>query len=213
MSRVVDLVGKKFGRLRVLTRNGSNISGNAVWLCVCDCGQKTNVPSNNLKSCHTTSCGCLGHELRIKHGYAHRKRRSRVYNTWADMIQRCTNSCVSNYPRYGGRGITVCERWLKFENFLEDMGKPPTDKHQIDRTYNDEGYCKQNCRWVTRNQNQRNTRRNRLLTFFHKTQCMIEWAEETGISASIIWQRLKRGWSTERALTEPMRRRGARCQD
>lgn len=196
MSRVIDLVGEKFGRLRVLTRNGNNISGNAIWLCVCDCGSKINVSSNNLRSNHTSSCGCS----HIKHGYGYRKKRPQIYNTWSDMIQRCTNSHTFNYSRYGGRGITICERWRNFENFLEDMpGWEPG--LQIDREDNDGNYCKSNCRWVTRKQNQRNTRRNRLLTFLNKTQCMAEWAEQTGISSSIIWQRLKRGWSIEKTLT------------
>jgi len=121
------------------------------------------------------------------------------------MLQRCTNPKCPDYHRYGGRGINVCRRWRKFENFLRDMGEPPSDRHQIDRINNDMGYRSSNCRWVTRRTNGRNTRRNRLLTHKGRSQRLAAWAKETGINVGTIHSRLKAGWPVERALTKPGR--------
>jgi hypothetical protein len=131
---------------------------------------------------------------------------SNIYYRWAGIIQRCTNPNNKEYKHYGARGITVCERWLKFENFLKDMGLPPTDKCQIDRIDNDNNYCKENCRWTTPKINSRNRRDNHLVTHNGKTQCIAMWAEEINIKCGTLSMRLKRGWTTERALTVPIRK-------
>ena len=123
------------------------------------------------------------------------------------MIQRCTNSQEIAYCNYGAQGITVCKRWMKFENFLKDMGKRPTQKHTIDRIDNDQGYCKSNCRWATKQEQARNTKRNHLLSYGDKTQCLIEWAEELDINYQTLAYRIYSGWSTEKALTTPLRKR------
>jgi len=209
VSVLCDLTGRRFGLLVVVGRRGSNNHRRPVWLCRCSCGYETTVPSNNLKSGHTRSCGCLRRRVaaarRLTHGHTRHGMVSRIYRIWRNMLQRCANPKCPDYHRYGGRGIKVCTRWRKFENFLKDMGEPPPDQ-QIDRIDNDRGYCKSNCRWVTRKANGRNRRSNRLLTFQNRAQCLAAWEAETGIRESTIRRRLRLDWPVERALTEPVGR-------
>ena len=121
------------------------------------------------------------------------------------MIQRCNNPNNKDYQAYGGRGIQVYEQWLTFRNFLEDMGNCPRG-FSLDRIDNNGNYCLENCRWTTRQRQQRNKRNNRTITHKDKTQCVADWSEETGISSKIILWRLNNGWSIEKTLTNPIRR-------
>jgi len=121
------------------------------------------------------------------------------------MVTRCTNP---NYPRfadYGGRGITVCDRWLRFEGFLEDMGERPKGT-TINRKHNNLGYCPENCEWATVKEQANNQRSNRLLTHNGRTQTMAQWAEELGMSYDTLRGRLdKLNWSLEKALATPVK--------
>ncbi len=148
-----DLVGRKFGRLTVGSLAERDGPGNASWNCNCDCGNTVTVRSNQLVTGKTASCGCLRDELRIKHGLC----LSRTYNSWCAMIQRCTNPRAPSYPRYGGRGIKICDRWRdSFESFLADMGERPA-RMTLDRYPNNDGnYEPGNCRWATRADQNRN---------------------------------------------------------
>lgn len=179
----------------------------AHWLCRCDCRKETIVLSYNLKSGHTQSCGCLQKELSAfrstVHGHNRVGKESAEHRTWRSMIQRCINPKNKNYHNYGGRKITVCERWVKFENFLADMGKVPIGL-QLDRSNNDKGYFKENCCWSTPKEQQRNKRNNHLETYGEKTQCVAVWAEEYNISYDTLLHRLRRGWSIEKALMTPI---------
>jgi len=131
---------------------------------------------------------------------------SREYKSWYSMIQRCTNPKNRSYPDYGARGITVCFEWRKFEAFFADMGKKPSLLHSLDRKDNSKGYCKENCRWATKTVQNRNARRNRLLTFRGTTMCVSAWEEHLGFTPETIRQRLdKCHWSIEKALTAPQR--------
>jgi len=121
------------------------------------------------------------------------------------MVERCTNTNNKDYKYYGSRGITVCKRWMKFENFLADMGESSMG-YQIDRIKNNHGYYKENCRWVTSKNNNRNRRDNRLETLNGKTQCIAAWAEEIGINKNTILWRLNHGWSVEKTLMTPTRK-------
>ena len=139
----------------------------------------------------------------IKHGHASRGKLSKEYRTWLNMVQRCTNRKIKEYRHYGGRGITVCERWMIFKNFLEDMGIATSNKHSIDRVDNSKGYEPGNCRWATQQDQMRNMRRNRMITAFGETLPLCAWAEKSGIESAIIRGRIdKYGWSTERAVSE-----------
>lgn len=119
--------------------------------------------------------------------------------------KRCLDSNNQSYPNYGGRGVTVCDRWKdSFEAFLEDMGDRPSEAHTIDRIDNNKGYYKENCRWVDRKTQGRNKRNNCLIEFQGETRCLSEWAELVGLSVATLKTRLKLGWSIERALTIPL---------
>ena len=206
MPKFIDLVGQRFGRLIVIRFDGRDKWRKSYWLCRCDCGKEKIIGGNNLRSGNTKSCGCLAKNNALKHGHTIKGKGTRTYESWHSMIQRCTNPKDKRYKDYGGRGITVCERWLNsFPNFLEDMGDRPKG-HQIDRMNNDKGYHKSNCLWVTPKQNSRNRRSNHLETHNGKTQCITAWSEEVGIPEYVIRQRLKHGWSIERALTTPVKK-------
>lgn len=208
MSKVLSLTGQKFGRLVVIKQAGKNKHGNYQWSCLCDCGKEKIVSGGHLRRGDTKSCGCLSKEKTIerqtKHGHKRKYKRSKTYSVWTSMIQRCNNTNHQHYKNYGGRGIAVCKRWKKFDNFLEDMGEVSAGL-QIDRTDNNGNYCKSNCRWVTQKQNSRNRRSNRLIKHNGKTQCLTVWAEEFNISVCLLFDRLRNGWSMEKSLTTPIR--------
>lgn len=206
MSRLIDLTSKRFDRLVVIKLVGRNKQRNCNWLCMCDCGKEKVVSSRYLRNGDTRSCGCLFSEgNNTKHGHANAGKISRTYQSWENMIARCENINNPAYNNYGGRGVAVCERWKKFENFLEDIGEMP-DRYQIDRINNNRGYYKGNCRWATSTQQSRNKRNNHLITFMGKTQCVTDWARETGINRDTILGRLKYDWSIDKAFTTPVRK-------
>lgn len=202
------LVGHKYGRLTVLLVCDYRINRSKVVRCQCDCGNLKDVRVEYLGR-GTNSCGCLGHERAVrlglscrKHGHCINRSYSKTYRIWQAMIQRCKNPHTRHYDDYGGRGIIVCERWECFDNFLHDMGERP-GKMEIERLDNSLGYFPGNCKWATRKEQMRNTRRNRLLSFNGKTQCLSDWADSLGISRNMIYGRLNRGWTTEEALATP----------
>jgi hypothetical protein len=132
-----------------------------------------------------------------------------VYQSWQSMRQRCENPNNHNYPRYGGRGIRVCERWMKFQNFLIDMGERPTPKHSIERKDNNGNYEPGNCVWATPAQQSRNRRISFLLTMNGETKTLAEWCEQFDAKYPSVWCRLKRGVDLQHALLVPKRKRAA----
>lgn len=208
MQTVIDITGQKFHRLRVVERvlEGTR---EARWLCVCDCGTQKILTGSVLRRGDTRSCGCLNQE-KLRARATHGMSKAAVYRNWATMRQRCSNPLVHNYADYGGRGITVCARWEKFELFLEDMGMPPNGC-SIERRDNERGYNKQNCYWATRTEQNHNKRNNRLLTVGALTLPLSAWAKELGVAHATLRERLDRGWSVEDACTRaprPVRRTG-----
>ncbi len=129
---------------------------------------------------------------------------TKTYRIWWGMIQRCRNPNVALWPLYGGRGIKVCNRWKKFENFYADMGARP-DGLELDRRDSNGNYEPNNCRWTTRYEQTRNTRRNRLLTYQGKTKTLTDWAVALGINPITMRYRVRAGWDVERAFTQPVR--------
>ena len=201
--KFIDLDGQRFGRLTVIRRNGISKDRYIKWLCQCECGQQLTVKSSSLKSGHTKSCGCLQKELvsqrSYKHGHKCRNKPSKTYIVWYNMIQRCNNPDNKHYKNYGGRGIKVYQRWLRFENFLEDMGEQLKGL-TLDRIDNNGDYCPENCQWSTRTEQQRNKRTNRLITINGITKCLIGWCEYYGLKYQTVCNRLWRGWTPEEAL-------------
>jgi len=203
-----NLAGKRFGRLLVLSFAGK-LKRVSSWNCKCDCGNLKAISSTHLCSGHTQSCGCLHSEVIAAISTTHNASRTSEYRIWCTMIQRCTNPNSVTYPRYGGRGVRVCERWAEsFENFQSDMGKRPSTKHSIDRIDGEGHYEPGNCRWVTSKVQGRNKRNNIVLTVDGESLCVSEWSERTGIPYGTIYARVRSGWNAERAVKTPLRRAG-----
>jgi hypothetical protein len=158
MSHIIDLLGKRFGRLIVVHQAASMDGGAAAWGRVCDCGASVVVKSYRLRVGKTRSCGCWRVDNARVQFTTHGMKRTRTYRTWMSMSNRCRDPNGKNFHYYGGRGIAVCERWRKFENFLADMGERP-DGRTLDRRDNDRGYEPDNCRWATLIEQRRNQRR------------------------------------------------------
>ena len=158
MGRLIDLTGRTFGRWTVLgLRPIRSRSGEALWDCRCIDGVVRSVPGSCLRNGTSVSCGCFRKESRTTHGHGGNGNFTAAYQSWKSMLQRCFNSNNRAYCHYGERGITVCERWLVFENFYADMRDPP-DGLSIDRINNDGDYEPGNCKWSTRAEQVRNRR-------------------------------------------------------
>lgn len=188
-----DITGTRFGKLVVIGRssrpflrtNGSEIDA---WECRCDCGNVKRVRGYSLLNGNTATCGC-GHGT-------HRRSRTPIYETWMRMHRRCRNKGLKNY---GSKGVRVCERWNSFENFLADMGECPAN-HSLDRIDSGGDYEPSNCRWATRVQQNRNTNRNRYISYQGKQLCVSEAAKAAGLDRRKVLWRLNHGWPVERAL-------------
>lgn len=217
--KVLDLIGKRFGRLVVISRSNNTKNGKSQWLCRCDCGEEKIINSSDLQSGNTKSCGCLHKEfaskigkLNKKHGHAKHGKESKTYKAWRGMLERCNNKNNIGYKYYGERKIIVCNRWSpdrggSFKNFLEDMGKCPGKEYSIDRINNNKGYYKENCRWATNFQQHRNMRSNIMIPFDKKFLCLKDYCKENNLSYNTILNRInKLGWSLKKALTTPVRK-------
>lgn len=205
MSKLIDLTGQRFGRLTVIAR-APNTGKRVKWVCLCDCKKEKIVDGGHLRSGAIQSCGCLHREVTsIKHS-THRKSESILYHIWCGIKARCHNPQNKSYMRYGGRGIAICLEWeTSFEVFynwaIRNGYKPGLT---IDRIDNDKGYYPDNCRWTTEVIQARNRRSNRLLQFQGDIRPIAEWAEIRGIPYGTLLDRLRHGWSVERALVEPI---------
>ena len=155
---MIDMEGKRYGRLVALRPTNKDTHGNVRWWCRCDCGVEKEFNGSNVRRGLTLSCGCFHKEKMTKHGGCG----SSTYNSWHSMLQRCTNDNNPRYEIYGGRGIKVCDKWFDFESFLKDMGQRPND-HTLDRIDTNKGYFKENCKWSNlsdQNYNRRKDKRN-----------------------------------------------------
>ena len=204
-----SIVGQVIGRLTVLWERPVRRNGRT-WLCRCACGRLILVNHYNLAKLHTQSCGCLKRDKTVRrfttHGHSSDGHCSRTYIIWEAMKRRCYTPRQPNYARYGGRGITVCDKWRdSFEAFLGDMGECPQD-YSIERIDNDGPYCKDNCRWATPTEQGNNKRNNVMLTHDGKTLTLAQWSRETGFDYKVLHSRLYAlHWSPERALTQKPR--------
>lgn len=196
LRRQIDITGKRFGFLTALRRDSNH---KKKWVCRCDCGNETSVFQENLKAGRTVSCGCHNLTKSKTHGLTLHP----LYGTWLTMVHRCTNPKHAQYHNYGGRGITVCDRWLaSFPAFLEDMGQRPKG-YTLERLDNDKGYCKENCVWAPWESQVVNKRTNRVFTAEGVTLIARDWAQLLGLSYSTFLQRLGRGWTLEEVIATP----------
>lgn len=206
-----DLTGRNFGKLTVehITTPRRGKSGRILewhWMCLCECGGRTEVQASNLKNDHTTSCGCYraeqcGNNFRT-HGESGNYDRSSEYATWSEMKRRCYNPNCEAYKDYGARGIQICDRWLEsFDNFLADMGRRPSNKHSIERKENDGDYAPDNCIWATRKVQNSNRRNNHYLTHNGETHTITEWSRIIGVGIATLLRRLELGWDESRTLS------------
>ena len=212
------MIGSKHGRWLILAEAERDKNGQRQYLCRCDCGTERVVRKFPLLYGKTLSCGCLVVEVvssvnvrRTRHGHAKDNRVTKEYRAWAGMKSRCYDPKLSDYGIYGGRGITVCERWRdSFEHFLQDVGMCPGVGREwsIDRIDSNGHYEPGNVRWATAKEQSNNTRANRLLTVDGITANVVQWSEMTGINRGTIQHRLNRGWSESDAVKTPPMKRG-----
>lgn len=208
----LDLIGQRFNRWLVVARAADNKQGQTMFLCVCDCGLERIVRGSKLTNGYTKSCGCFKKEVHTTHGM----HRTPEYVSWQAMVQRCTNPNSKEYPNYGGRGLTISESWMQFENFYADMGPRLSPKHSLDRRDNMLGYIHSNCYWATRQQQQNNTRRNVVITYgiligtiaqiyrFITTSYDGE-ISKLAVSYQMFHKRVKSGWEPFLAAFSPLR--------
>ena len=201
-----DLTGQPFGELVAKEYVGTNKHRNSIWKCVCSCGNVVEVTAGNLRRGQTKSCGHLQKQAVRKASITHGMTNSFEYSVWQNMLNRCRNKNVPAYKDYGGRGITVCARWLKFETFLFDMGRAPGPGYSIERKRVNEGYNPGNCTWLLLPDQANNRRSSRMITFRGVTLSAKDWGKRLGFDGGTLRARLDvQGWSIERALTTPLR--------
>lgn len=199
-----DKTGRRYGILTVLglsERTGTD----RYWLCRCDCGKYCEARGGNLATGSHKSCGCRKYTRPPKHGGSVGGSWTPEYTAYHGIKQRCLNPNSPAYVYYGGRGITVCPRWIdSFNHFLEDMGPRPKGFTSIDRINNNGNYEPGNCRWSNDSEQQRNKRNNRLITINGITKCQAEWCALTGIHQATVNDRIRRGWPDEKLFIPPV---------
>lgn len=196
----IDLTGQRCGRWTVIGE-ANTPSRHVYWNCVCECGTHKIVRGSALTSGHSNGCKPCG---KRKHGMTG----TPEYVNWQRMNGRCRNPQCKDFPEYGGRGITICDRWRSFAAFYADMGPRPSPVHSIDRYPDQDGnYEPNNCRWATPTEQSRNRHHVRPITFNGATQYLPDWSAQLGIAYGTLYGRLKKGWTTEKAFTTPPRTR------
>lgn len=207
-----NLIDSEFGRWTVIGWSHKNAYGMGYWWCRCECRTVKIVNSGDFKGGASTSCGCrrseVIREIMTTHGATVGKQESDEYSSWCSMIERCTNPNSTIYSYYGGRGITICDRWRHdFAAFLADMGKRPSLAHTLDRFPDQNGpYSPENCRWATKAEQAQNKRDNNNIEFRGVTKCLAVWARELGVGCHTLRWRIKT-WGLEKAMTTPPRHR------
>lgn len=196
----IDLIGQKFGRLTVIGREKNNKDGRATWRCNCDCGNETIVLGKSLRNGNTRSCGCLHIETAATNGkksLRHGMKGTSFYNVWRNMKKRCFLKTNEGYKDYGGRGITVCDRWLVFDNFKEDMYeeylkhlKEYNKDTSIDRINVNGNYEPSNCRWATMEVQSNNKRNNVILEYNEEKHTVAQWARILNMSQETLYTRI-----------------------
>lgn len=201
--KFIDLTGEQFGMLTV-DSIAYKKNSYTYWNCSCNCGGIRIVRGDHLRDGSVTDCGCT--RKHISHQKENKIYDLRLYRIWSLMKERCFNSKRKEYPKYGGRGITVCEEWLDSRTFIEwAMANGYNDNLTLDRIDNNGNYCPENCRWVTRMMQGNNKRCNRNFTYNGVTKTLSQWSRDSGLPYYVIKKRIDiLGWSFERAISEPV---------
>lgn len=189
--KLINIKGNRYGSLVAIRKSPLEKR----WVFVCDCGKSTNAFLGNVLAGRTRSCGCG----RFK---THGMSKTAEYKVWESMIKRCTKPTSDNFCRYGGRGIAVCKRWRKFENFFSDMGRRPSSQFSIERIDNNGNYSPDNCKWATKEEQYRNMRTNHFVDYGGEKMIVADAAKLAGLKYGTVAARLSRGWSVERAFSK-----------
>ena len=206
-----EMSGLRFSRILVLNRVENNKHRQPMWQCKCDCGKSKIICGKHLRSGATTSCGCLKHEKMFDANFKHGESKTRFHNIWVGMLARCTKRSNHAFSRYGGAGITVCERWMVFTNFRDDM-KLSYEAHiaqfgeqdtWLDRSDNKKGYSPENCLWATRIEQANNKNNNHRVICRGKEYTLSELSRAFNVPNSRIRIRIANGWTPEEAITLP----------
>jgi hypothetical protein len=196
-----DLSGQRFGRLTV--QFGFRQNKKTYWRCICDCGNEKDIFHSSLLRGLTNSCGCLQKEARSSTHTTHGASKTRLYQIFHCMLKRCYNENASNYERYGGRGIRICDEWhndfLAFRKWALSHGY--NDNLSIDRINPNDNYRPENCRWVDATTQVRNRRNTMFLTFHGVKKTVAEWAAILGIKRATLARRIRTGMTVEKAMT------------
>lgn len=201
---LIDLSGQRFGRLLVKAWAEGR---DKKWICVCDCGRQVDVRGAALRIGKTKSCGCLKAEkMAAGLGARHKMCETPTYSSWDSMIGRCMRPNDPTFGRYGGAGITVCQRWTVFDNFFADMGERPAGT-SLDRIDPNGDYEPQNCRWASAKTQANNRRNNRKIAYDGQQVTIRQLSDLTGTDYQLLRERiLKRGWDVKRAVTTERRK-------
>lgn len=205
------MIGNKYGRWTVIGYSEDKRK----MRCRCECGNESDVWKSNLRSGKTLSCGCLISEATTKRNTTHNGTKTRLYSVWNNMLRRCYEEKNNRYHRYGGRGINVCDEWHEFSAFREWMlsqgydEKSEYGKQTLDRIDNDGNYEPSNCRLTSIKEQNSNRSTRHLLTYNGETHSITEWNTIMGYSDGVIDNRIRKGWSADRAISTPQKRKRA----
>lgn len=200
MAKIIDLSGNTFGDFKVVSYHSQNKYNDAIWLCQCiKCGKQKPLIGSSIKNGRRINCNCV--HFNYKHGDCNKTKEYRAYR---HMLNRCYNQNVVDYPRYGGRGIIVCERWRNsYKNFLSDMGRSPSSKHSLDRIKVNGHYTPKNCRWATAIEQANNKRTTYLVNYGGRIVPLGLLAKEVNMPIELMRGRLNLGWSIDRTISTP----------
>ena len=205
-NHLIDLTGKRFGRLTVIRRVENNNYGAAMWLCVCDCGKETIKTGYCLREGHVKSCGCLLREVNSKIHMKHGDTKNKLFRRWLCIRNRCKPSDKFHRKNYYDKGICVCDEWENdysaFKEWAIANGYSP--ELTIDRIDGSKGYSPDNCRWIPAKDQHRNVSSNKIVEYNGEKMPIVALAEKTGIREDLLRDRLRKGWSVERAINTPL---------
>lgn len=196
--------GQRFGLLVMLSEVPTHPNEVRKCLCECDCGRRKTFNIQNVLRGMSTSCGCERTRRSVASRRKHGACLTPEFRAWTSMKTRCANPKCVMYPNYGGRGVTVCERWSDFRNFLADMGEKPAPEYTLERINVNGNYEPGNCRWATQREQSRNHRNTVYLEYSGERLPLVEWAERLGIQRGTLAYRLKKGWSPAAIIETPV---------